>query len=165
MNESFSNLVNALRQELEQYGEMLALLECQQQQVAARCADGVYQTIGPIKLQALAIQKARAHREERCAELAQSLHQAKGATFAQLMPLVPADCRPLLCALVEENNELLVRVRQRVRQNHLRLSRSIELMQSLINSLCPAGELKVYNGRGNMKPRRSARRSIYEAVG
>jgi len=165
MTESFANLISALREELEHYGEMLALLECQQQQVAALSADGVYQSIAPIKLQALAIQKARAHREKRCAELAQSLQQAKGATFAQLMPLLPADCRPLLRALVEENNELLVRVRQRVRQNHLRLSRSIELMQSLINSLCPAAEVNVYNGRGNMKARRPSRRPLYEAVG
>jgi flagellar biosynthesis/type III secretory pathway chaperone len=165
MTESFANLISALRQELEHYGEMLALLESQQQKVAARCADGVYQSIAPIKLQAQAIQKARAHREERCAELAQSLQQAKDATFAELMPLLPADCRPLLRALVEENNELLVRVRQRVRQNHLRLSRSIELMQSLINSLCPAAELSVYNGRGNMKARRHSQRSLYEAVG
>jgi flagellar biosynthesis/type III secretory pathway chaperone len=165
MTESFSNLVGALRQELEQYGEMLALLESQHQQVVARCADGVYQSIGLIKLQALAIQKAQAGRKERCAELAQSLHQDKESTFAKLMPLLPADCRPLLSALVEENNELLVRVRQRARQNHLCLSRSIELMQSLINSLCPAAEVKVYNGRGNMKARRPSRRSIYEAVG
>jgi len=165
MTESFANLIAALRQELEQYGEMLALLECQQQQVAARNADGVYQSIGPIKLQAAAIQNARDRRTERCAELAQSLHRPKDATFAELMPLLPEDCRPLLHALVEENNELLVRVRQRVRQNHLRLSRSIELMQSLINSLCPTAEVKVYNGQGNMKARRPGRRPIYEAVG
>ena len=165
MTESFENLVSALRRELEHYGEMLALLECQRQQVAARCADGVYQSIRPIKLQAQAIQKARIYREECRAGLAQSLGQGKASTFAQLIPLLAADCRPLLRALVEENNELLMRVRQQVRQNHLRLSRSIELMQSLINSLFPTRESRVYNGRGNMKARRPVLRSIYEAVG
>ncbi len=40
-------------------------------------------------------------------------------------------------ALVQENNELLVRVQQRARQNHLLLLRSLELMQKLINSLFP----------------------------
>ena len=165
MTESMKKLVDALRHELEQYGEMLALLDRQQQQIASRCADEVYQSITPIKLQGQAIQKARAHRESCRAQLAQSLSQAKDSTFAKLIPLLPADCRPLLSALVDENNELLVRVWQRARQNHLRLSRSIELMQGLINSLFPGRESLVYNGRGNTKARRAGHRPVYEALG
>jgi len=165
MTENIANLVSALRQELEQYGEMLALLERQQQQIGARCAETVYQSIGPIQLQGRAIQKARADREDCRARLAQSLQQAKELPFAALIPLLPVDCRPLLGALVKENNELLARVRQRTRQNHLHLSRSIELMQSLINSLVPAREPRVYNDRGSMKARRPVQRLIYEAVG
>jgi flagellar biosynthesis/type III secretory pathway chaperone len=165
MTEKIQNLVNALRKELEQYGEMLALLELQQQKIVARNADEVYQSIAPIKAQALAIKQARADRESRCGELAQSLGHAAETTFAGLIPLLPAEVRPLLCALVTENNELLVRVRQRVRQNHLRLSRSIELMQKLINSLFPAREPRVYNGRGSTAARRPIQRWTYEAVG
>jgi flagellar biosynthesis/type III secretory pathway chaperone len=165
VTENIKNLVTALRQELEQYGEMLALLEHQKQQVAARCAEEVYQSIGPIKLQGLAIQKARACREECRVQLLLSLQLTKESSFAELIPLLPADCRPLLCALVQENNELLARVRQRARQNHLCLSRSIELMQGLIDSLFPARETRVYNHRGSMKLRRLSPRSMYEAVG
>ena len=36
MTENIATLVSALRQELEQYGEMLALMERQQQQIWAR---------------------------------------------------------------------------------------------------------------------------------
>jgi len=165
MTENISILVDALRQELEQYGEMLALLERQQQQIVARSADEVYQSIAPIKSQGVAIQQARVRREECRAKLAQSMNCPDNATFAQLIPLVAEECRPLLRALVEENNELLARVRQRARQNHLRLSRSIELMQGLINSLFPARQPRVYNGQGNMKLRRPAPQAIYNAVG
>jgi len=165
MTDLLAKLVGALRQELEQYGEMLALLERQQQQIGARNADEVYESINPIKLQGTAIQQARSHRDECRAEMAQSLNQAKELPFAQLIPLLPADCRPLLGALVQENNELLLRVRQRARQNHLRLSRSIELMQNLINSLFPSRETRVYNGQGSMKSRRMIHRPLYEAVG
>jgi flagellar biosynthesis/type III secretory pathway chaperone len=165
MTENIANLVTALRQELEQYGEMLALLERQQQQIGARCADEVYQSIGPVKRQGVAIQQARTRREECRAQLAQSLHLAREASFAELVALLPADCRPLLCALVRENNELLARVRQRARQNHLRLNRSIELIQTLINSLFPSRISRIYNGRGTMKLRRLSPRSCYEAFG
>lgn len=164
MTENIANLVSALRQELVQYGEMLALLERQQQQIGARSADEVYQSIGPVKRQGLAIQKARTHREECRAQLAQALQRARESSFAELISLLPADCRPLLCELVRKNNELLARVRQRARQNHLRLSRSIELIQGLINSLFPSRVSRIYNGRGAMKLRRLSPRSFYEAT-
>jgi flagellar biosynthesis/type III secretory pathway chaperone len=164
MTENIANLVGALRQELEQYGEMLALLERQQQQIGARCADEVYQSIGPVKRQGLAIQQARTRREECRAELAQALQRTRECSFAELILLLPADCQPLLCALVRENNALLARVRQRARQNHLRLSRSIELMQSLISSLFPSRISRIYNGQGAMKLRRLSPRSFYEAI-
>jgi flagellar biosynthesis/type III secretory pathway chaperone len=165
MTEDIANLVSALRQELEQYSEMVVLLERQQQQIAARCADEVYQSIGPVKRQGLAIQQARTRREECRAQLAQTLQRARESSFAELISLLPADCRPLLCALVRENNQLLARVRQRARQNHLRLSRSIELMQGLINSLFPSRISRIYNGRGTMKLRHLSLRSSYEAFG
>ena len=165
MTESIANLVSALRQELEQYGEMLALLDGQQRQIGARSAEEVYQSIGPVKRQGLAMQQARQHREECRARLAETLHQARDTTFAQLMALLPEDGRPLLAGLVRQNNDLLARVRQRARQNHLRLSRSIELMQSLLGSLFPSRITRVYNGRGAMNFRRINPRPSYEAFG
>jgi flagellar biosynthesis/type III secretory pathway chaperone len=165
MTDIIDNLIRALRHELEQYGEMLALLERQKQHIGTRCAESVFETIHPIKAQGGEIQKARAHREDCRGKMAQSLQQPQELAFAQLIPLLPGDCQPLLGALVKENNELLVRVRQRARQNHLHLSRSIELMQSLINSLVPNREPRVYTERGNMKARRPASRLLYEAIG
>ena len=165
MIESIVILVSALREELEQYGEMLALLDRQQQQVIARAADEVFQSIGLIKSQGVAIQTARARREVCRASVAKDLLQSEHAPFADLIPLLPADYQPLMKALVEENNELLVRVRQRARQNHLLLSRSMELMQGLINTLFPARETRVYNGLGVMNVHGLRTRAVYEAVG
>ena len=41
----------------------------------------------------------------------------------------------MVTALVQENNELLVVVRQRAQQNQLLLRRSVDVMQHFINSL------------------------------
>ena len=165
MIDSIVTLVSALRYELEQYGEMLALLDRQQQHVIARAAEEVFQSVGLIKAQGVAIQNARAHRENCRAAVAQHLKRASDAAFAELIPLFPRDYQPLVKALVDENNELLVRVRQRARQNHLLLSRSLELMQGLINTLFPGRETRVYNDHGNMLVRGSVPRQMYEAVG
>lgn len=165
MTETIIVMVAALRDELEQYGEMLALLDRQQQHVINRAAEEVFHSIGQIKQQGVAIQDSRERREQCRERLATAAGQAVDAPFTVLIPLLPPDYRPLVSALVHENNELLVRVRQRARQNHLLLSRSVELMQGLINSLFPGRETKVYDGHGSLKGRPVVHRSTYEAVG
>ena len=77
MTEKIATLINALRQELEQYRVMLALLDRQKQQVGARCAEDVYQSIAPIKGQGLSIQRARAQREECRVQLTQALQRPR----------------------------------------------------------------------------------------
>src|SRR5216683_1789195 len=67
----------------------------------------------------------------------QTMIQPDDSTFAQLMPLLPAHYRPLVGALVQENNELLERVRQRAQRNQHLLRRSLELMQRFITTLSP----------------------------
>mgnify|MGYP003383701375 CR=1 FL=1 len=69
-----------------------------------------------------------------------------------------------VAALVQENNELLTRVQQRSRQNHVLLARSVELMSRVIQTLIPGGGSPVYTRRGNRQavvfPKRSIRLDI-----
>jgi flagellar biosynthesis/type III secretory pathway chaperone len=130
-------LVEALRDELKNYGEMLALLDRQQEYLMTRAANEVSQSIGLVQAQGLAIQQARERREDCRRAVAGEAGEEESASFKELIPLLPSDYQPLLKALVDENNELLFRVRRRARQNHLMLKRSVELMQQLLNSLCP----------------------------
>jgi flagellar biosynthesis/type III secretory pathway chaperone len=154
-----------LREELQQYGEMLALLDRQHQFIMVRAAEDVFQSINPIRAQGSAIQRARAHREKCRRGVALNFQQPDSAGFVVLIPLLPSDYRPLFKALVDENNELLLRVRNRARQNHLLLSRSVELMQGLLNTLLPSRETRVYNDHGNMHTHTIVSRSLYDAVG
>jgi flagellar biosynthesis/type III secretory pathway chaperone len=165
MTERIQQLINALRDELKEYGEMLALLDRQQHSVIERAAHDVFQSVGLIQRQGLTIRESRARREECARVVAQELSQEADAGFAVLIPLLPPDYRPLTKALVDDNNELLVRVQQRARQNHLLLSRSVELMQGLLDSLLPSRETRVYNGRGSMQTHAAGSRSLYQAVG
>jgi flagellar biosynthesis/type III secretory pathway chaperone len=165
MTQSLPVLIDSLREELQNYGEMLALLDRQQEHLVARAAGEIFQSISLIKAQGSAIQQARAHREECRRVVAQECRQPGDCAFANLIPLLPADYQPLLQALVEENNELLARVRRRARQNHLMLRRSVELMQELLNSLLPARQTSVYNEAGCRQTFLAGPRRFYEAVG
>src|SRR6266487_1544256 len=158
------DLIHALREELQQYGEMLARLDHQQELILRRAPNDLLQSSADIEAQSQVIQSARQARTDRQREVARALGLSDEAAFAQIIPLLPADYRPLVAALVQENNELLVRVQQRSRQNHLLLARSLEFMHRLIGALLPGGS-PVYTDKGNVIGGRMPQRSFYQAVG
>jgi len=164
--ENIEILVAALREELQQYGEMLALLDRQQEQVKARSSEQVFQSISLIQAQAAILQNARAHREFCRAAVALDCEQPENTPLAGVIRFLPPDYRPLLEALVAENNHLLVRVRQRARQNHVMLRRSVEMMQELLRTLFPIRHSSVYNGSGQRRAAViAAAQPLYSAVG
>lgn len=165
MNEIINDLIQALREELQQYGELLALLDQQQEFVVARAAEEVLQTVTAIQACSRAVEARRAHRDELRRALAHAAGLSEEAPFAELFPQLPEDYRPLIRALVEENNSLLARLQQRARQNHLLLSRSVELLQRFMATLLPALHPRVYNETGTVLSRPMTMQSLYEAVG
>jgi flagellar biosynthesis/type III secretory pathway chaperone len=165
MNDLLPNLIEALREELKQYGEMLALLEQQQDLVMQRQANDLLSSVSSINAQAGVIAGARHEREQRQRHIARLLALPENAGFADMTPRLPVDYRPLVQALVQENNELLVRVQQRARQNHLLLNHAVELMQHLINAMVPGASPKTYDDSGQVPASTLPQHSLYEAVG
>ena len=165
MKENIDQLIEALRQELEQYGEMLARLDLQQELVVRRVSDQLLDSVSQIEFQGQAIQGARRNRELSRQKVARALSLPEEAPFALIIPRIPVDYRPLVNALVEENNALIMRVQQRSRQNHILLSRTMELMQRLLGSLFPSAGTTTYSGSGTVLSAALGSRAMYEAVG
>ena len=165
MNHLLSNLVESLREELKQYGELLAQLDHQQQLVSQRKAQHLMQSVAGINSQAETVQAPRREREQRQRHLAQHLNLAEPAHFREILPLLPVHYGGLIQALVQENNELLTRVQQRARQNQLLLSHAVELMQRFINALLPTVTPTTYNDAGRRPENQFAPNALYEAVG
>lgn len=165
MNELLSHLIEALREELKQYGEMLALLDQQQEQVMRRQAAQLYTSANGINAQAEILRGARAEREQRQRNLASELKLPEDSTFKDLLPQIPLPHQGLIAALVDENNELLTRVQQRARQNHLLLSHCVDLMQQFIVSIFPTAKPVTYNGHGQAPAVAVPAQSLYQAVG
>ena len=159
-------LIAALREELQQYGELLARLDCQQEQVLQRAADEVLHTMAAIQQQGDVVLQARRERERCQRATAVSAGLNETCLFAELLPRLPADYRPLVGALVQENNALLLRVHQRSRQNHLLLSRTLEMMQRYLSACFPdAGPTLTYNELGTVRARRPVLTGRLEMVG
>ena len=159
------NLIAALREELHEYGEMLARLDEQQELVMKREAEGIMASVSTIQDQSVVIQRAREARELRQNELSLHLGMEKGAEFSKIIPRLPEDYRPLVNALVQENNSLLTRIQQRARQNHLLLRQSLDFMQRFLTTLFPGHEPRVYNGGGQVFAPGAPSVAVYEAVG
>ncbi len=164
MTDSLYALIEALRQELQQYGEMLARLDHQQESIVRQAVDDVLASATAIQQQGAVIQQARQVRQDRQRELARHFRQPVKSTLPQLAERLPAEYQPLVCALVDENNQLLMRVQQRARQNHLLLSRSLELMRNLLRTLSPAEQGALQNDPGNCLGRILPGRVVYDAA-
>jgi len=129
------NVIQALRNELHQYGEMLALLEQQQHVARHSGAEEILRSIAHINHQSHSIQAARERRKSAQRQLAAALQRPEQTTFSTLLHLLPNSYQPMVNALVQENNELLIRVRERAQANQLLLRRALELMQRFITTL------------------------------
>ena len=165
MNDALQDLIASLRHELQEYGEMLARLDQQQELVVARSAELLMQTTSAVDEQVALLKTVRKRREECQRALAQTLKLDGEPTFAHLLPKLPEEFQPLVQALVNENNALLQRVQQRANQNRLLLSRSLELMQGLINALLHAGSPTVYQDDGTRAPAGSPAATLCDQKG
>jgi flagellar biosynthesis/type III secretory pathway chaperone len=165
MKDLLHHLIEALREELKEYGEMLALLDQQQSLVIRRETQHLVQSVTTINGQVDVIAAARREREQRQRHVARLVELPEEAPFAELVPQLPDDYRPLVQALVQENNELLNRIQRRARQNHLLLTRTVELMQRLLSPFFPATQPATYNDTGEMAGSGLLQHSMYNAVG
>ena len=164
MIEFVEKLVAALREELQQYGEMLARLDDQQKLVIRRAAEAAMQSVPLIQSQSSVLSRVRESRFSAMKTLCGTLRLPEDSSFRDLVPQLPINYRPLVEALVSENNELLQRIHQRARQNHILLTRTVESMQHVINSLGIHRPTTVYTDNGNVFTPSPSRAAVYEAV-
>ncbi len=165
MNQPLENLIQALREELQQYGEMLARLDQQQEHAITRRSEELLQATAEIEVQSQTIKCARQARTASQTEVAQQLGLPGDATFGEIIPLLPSAYRPLLSALVQENNESLGRIHQRSRQNHVLLCRSLELMSRLLGNLVPGTHSPVYTDKMSVSNGAFPAHAVYQAIG
>jgi hypothetical protein len=127
--------VDALRNELQQCGEMLALLEAQGGFTMDRGHGPGLMLLADVNAQGTILHSARGQREDYQRQLAWCLERPDRAALQDLIPLLPEAYRPLVTALLREILQLLRRIRERAGLNHQMLRRSQDRMQYFIDSL------------------------------
>lgn len=159
MTEPLDNFISALREELTQYGELLALLESQQQEIVARNVDEVHENAAQIHDQTQHLDRLKLRREAERKNLYTELELPNDASLKNSITLLPADYQPLVRALIDENHHSITRIRKLARQNHLLLNRSLTTVRQLVNSLSGSTRPSTYSGDGRL-PSETSTQSI-----
>jgi hypothetical protein len=166
MNEELNNLITALREELTQYGEVLALMQEQQELIINRAANELLINLNTVNSQMEQVALARQQRELARQQLIASLGGTEETTFRQMTEMLPPEVQPLVDALVQEINQILQNVQKWLRQNHILLKRSLDLMQTIMKSMFPSSSAVAgtYGRSGQISPVNPPPSSLYEGI-
>lgn len=162
---TWTPVVDALRNELAEYGGLLRLFDEQQKKIFALDSDGVAGYVPLLEEQAESARSCRSEREQAVRRYAATQGRPTDRSLRQLLPDFPSEVRPLLEALIDEVNRLLHRAKQRTRQNHLLLMRLVELHHELVPALRPQAFTKTYSRHGQVAVASAGIAASYRAAG
>lgn len=165
MSTAWQFIAECLRAELVDYGELLRLFEEQQRSIFNREPEGVLHFANEIETQARRLAECRTQRETAVAEFATAHGMPSTTSLRAMLPLIEADARPLLEALINEVNALLHRVRRTSRHNQTLLSRTVEMHQETLQQLRPQSFTKTYSPAGRVSVATSMPTSTLRATG
>ena len=165
MNTTWEQVADCLRDEVQEYGGPLSLFEEQQECVFRRNPSHLLELIETIKEATQRAEDARHRREQCVSAFAAGLGRAADVTLRSLLPSVDGEARPLLQALIDEVNRLIHRVRRITRQNHLLLSRTVQLHQGLLRQFYPGAFTPTYSACGRVSLAPAASVPAYHVAG
>jgi flagellar biosynthesis/type III secretory pathway chaperone len=158
-------LVETLRSELQEYGGLFNLLARQQDRIIERRPDDVLAINDEIENQTHAVAELRLRREELVDALTRRAGLKAPGTLRGLVPCFPEVVRPLVEALITDINHRVRRNRQKARQNHLLLSRAMELTEQTLRVLQPENFTRTYQRTGKVSLTGRPAAARYQAVG
>lgn len=150
MSHSWEIIIEALRNELQEYGGLLGFYEEQQANLLRRDADAVLHLASSIESQVGRAQQVRETRERLVRAFAANHGEPTDTTLRALLSHFPADVQPLIEALVSEINRLIHRIRRGARQNQTLLARAVETHEAIVRLVRPASLNKTYSARGSV---------------
>jgi len=149
-------LAEALRDELQEYGELLNLLRRQQASILGREPEGVLGLVPLLNHQAAQCAELRFKRESLSGDFAHANGEDRQRKLTELLPLFPQGARALVGGLIAELNATLERLQRCARQNHMLLGRSVEVTGEIVRTLKPEVITRTYTRKGVLNLRAPA---------
>lgn len=153
--EHWEDLADMLRDELQEYGEFLALLDEQQKAILAQDADALHALETAIQQQIQATQEIRDRRTDMVVTFAELAGMSANTSLRELLPFFPDAAQPMMMALINEINTLIGKTRKALRQNNLLLTRATEVTEKLLAALNPTASTRTYARSGSVSVKSS----------
>jgi flagellar biosynthesis/type III secretory pathway chaperone len=127
----FDDLIEALRAELQEYGELIALFDEQQSTILKSDPKGFLDLGSAVDDQISLVGAHRGRREDLVRKLNLTSGRPESTKLTDLLDQTPAEKKGMIKALIDEINALVARTQRCLRQNRLLLARCIETAQKL----------------------------------
>jgi flagellar biosynthesis/type III secretory pathway chaperone len=147
-NFSWEELLGLLRDELQEYGGLIGLLNAQQQSILNRRPESLLEINQSVQTQMEASQILQKRRQGFVNHLARNFGESQEASLSELLPHLPDVTQPMFESLIEEINNLITRVRRKVEQNQRLLARLAEVTDQILGISDPIGHSKTYGKDG-----------------
>ncbi len=147
---NWEQLLDLLRDELQEYGGLIGLLNAQQQTILTRKPDSLLEINQSVQAQMEASQILQKRRQGYVSHLAERFGKPSQATLTELIPCLPDVTQPMFQSIIEEINQLISKVRTKVSQNQRLLNRLLEVTDHLLSSTSPSTQVKTYNKSGKL---------------
>ena len=147
----WDELADALRDELAEYGGLLATLDEQRDAITGHNVTSLAEINDEIHRQAKSAQHFTSVREEVCARLARAVGCSPDTTERRLLKYMPAEARAMFESLIQESSGVIKNAKKKAERNNVLLAHSEELNEKLLMALRPGTTSKTYNKRGGVR--------------
>lgn len=161
---NWEELLNLLRDELQEYGGLVGLLNAQQQSILDRNSGNLLEINQTIQTQMEASQILHRRRQGFVSSLAQGFGESKDSSMSELVSFFPDVTQPMFQSIIEEINNLISQIRRKVEQNNRLLSRLTEVTDQILSVTDPSSHSKTYGKDGSLSRLSSSNSSLNESA-
>lgn len=147
---NWEELLDLLRNELQEYGGLIGLLNAQQQSILSRQSDSLLEINQSVQTQMEASQILQKRRQGYVSHLARNFGRSEKSTLSELIPHLPDVTQPMFESIIEEINSLISNVRRKVTQNQRLLARLLEVTDQILLASSPATHSPTYSKQGKV---------------
>ena len=158
-------LAQSLREEIQEYAWMLQLTCNLQKGVLERNSEVILELNDELSRQVSITSEKKEVRKQLQNKLAECSGLETDRGLSDLIPHLPDVCHSLFKALQKEANDLVDRLRRKVKQNERILERACDMSSDLIRLIRPeVARVKTYNSRGYATGRNALPGSVIQTA-
>ena len=160
----WEDLLGLLRDELQEYGGLIGLLNAQQQSILNRRPDSLLEINQSVQTQLEASQILHRKRTGYVSDLAETFGEPDSSTLSELVSYFPDVTQPMFQSIIDEINSLISQVRNKIEQNQRLLRRLTEVTDQLLSMADPSSSSKVYDSKGSLNRLDTGKSSLNESA-